>query len=47
MLAQPASLWAEHEDWDDRPFLIAVLEGHLRVLVAAHEKGLWVVPAKS
>jgi hypothetical protein len=47
LLAQPASLWPEQEDWDDVPFLIAVLKGHLRVLVAAHEKGQWVVHAKS
>jgi hypothetical protein len=47
LLAQPASLWPEHEDWDDVPFLIAVLKGHLRVLREAREKGQWVVHAKS
>ena len=47
LLAQPASLWPEHEDWDDVPFLIAVLKGHLRVLREAREKRQWVVHAKS
>ena len=47
LLDQPASLQPENDDWDDVPFLIAVLKGHLSVLLSAKANGQWIVHAKS
>jgi hypothetical protein len=47
LLDEPASLWPDTEDGDDVPYLIAFLKGHLQVLEAAREQGLWVVHARS
>ena len=47
LLEEPASLWPDTEEGEDVPYLIAFLKGHLHVLLAAREQGLWVVHARS
>ena len=47
LLDEPASLWPDTEEGEDVPCLIAFIKGHLRVLLAAREQGLWVLHARS